>query len=153
MSNELSIVLEVVGPLRGKTFDFRNYSFVEGKIRLRGPAESVLGACDYLRNTQQAYPVGSEQLAEAVRRIHGDVQVHPEKGSGNSEQVLGGGAPVPGTPPSQDAPASPGAAATEAGPTGVLPGGNGPGRPPVAEVKPPAPAAPVTPAVGRPPRK
>jgi len=55
----MNITLEVVGPMRGKTFSFRHYDFVNGRIRVSGTLEEISGTCLYLERTQQAFPLAA----------------------------------------------------------------------------------------------
>lgn len=126
----MSITLEVVGPHRGKTFKFRHYQFTNGRIVVDGPSqEAILGTCRYLEVTQQAYPVGSSELQEAIGRIHGNDKVHPSAGGGKAEKVPGGAAPAPQSPSPEvktDGGRDDGA---QAGAAGVVPEGSGSERP------------------------
>lgn len=129
MADTMSLELEVVGPHRGKTFKFRDYSFVQGRITLSGPITHVLGDAKYLGMTQQAYPVGSTELTEAIRRIHGELQVQPTAVADQTEQLLGGGEAVPERSSEGEAAGREQPPRSEARSKGVLPARDGLRRP------------------------
>mgnify|MGYP001180927982 CR=1 FL=1 len=156
----MKLELEVVGPNRGKSFAFRNYSFVDGRITLEGSLPQVMGASTFLERTQQAFPVGSAALAEMIELIHGKpVEVaalraleHPPASPTTPEATSQTPAPAPVTPPLPAAPAA--ATPSEGVKNGdvQVPEGTSPGK--SAEV--PGGATPVSqppdaaPAAGRP---
>jgi hypothetical protein len=129
MAETMTLELEVVGPHRGKTFKFRDYQFVQGRITISGPIAHVLGDAKYLGLTQQAYPVGSTELREAIRRIHGELQVQPAVVADKTESVLGGREEISERPAEGEAAGREQPSGSEAGQKRVLPGRDGLRRP------------------------
>ena len=69
MADQISVVLELVGPYRGQDYVFKTYRFEKGRITLTGSGDQISGAMRYLESTCQAYPVGSDKLKEAIAKI------------------------------------------------------------------------------------
>lgn len=123
-----SVTLEVVGPMRGRTFTFRTYEFVNGRVTVEGSPEILKTTLTYLERTQQAYPVGSAELKAAREAIHGNCEVHPDAGRGGTVEVPPRVQEVPEPPQAQTPVIVPGDDPGKAGGAAGLPNGAGSGR-------------------------
>lgn len=134
----MKITLEVVGPYAGTNFEFRNYSFHDGRCTIEGTPEQVGGAMKYLESTCQAYPVGSPELDAAKERIHGHISVQPTAGNRTPAEVLDSGETISRRSDSQDSDGREKPAASTPGDTGIQSPRTGPERTPDPAVEDPA---------------